>query len=509
MPAAEPTKQRYIAGGCLLEVEVQPSALSQWSDRLVTNSVTFRLWLSDDAAMSYRDSSHADERQASQRLVAEGDRTLLQSIAQYIQTQTRQTLAVAALGGLTRNESLSAETFTYPSGFNYSQPLSYLQLCDLNTVLSQYEQAILTLPSLLAEELTEQLSENVILLPTIRDRQTDPSTNVVRLPRRRRNRVDRWASSAAAALAAVGLTTALWYRQSNLQDLTVANEVATSARVSESETAQSLEPTLEEDTSADETQSADTQSASIETADTGITDTESSVPNLSSDRLSTQATEPLPRTPARPTRDPRDPVAQATEPAPPSSTQNPTQTTTSAPSPAISEADTEPLFAEQSEAAPEADELEADDLKISELELDTSGTDEVTPQADVEIAESESLSHSEMSSAPARSAVASAPSAAPPAAFIPQTTSTVGQVQTYFQQRWQGGGEAALLYDLKLSATGEVVSFTAINEAAARQRDRLFPSAAPPSFLTNADDSSSTLRVVLNSDGTVQVIETQ
>lgn len=491
IPAAEPTKQRYTAGSCVLEVVVQPSVLSQWSDRLVADSVMFKLWLANSTDSTTR----ADVIQSSQQLVAQGDRPALQSITQYIQTRTRQLLAISAFSRpsssqssnqqssdrqLSDRQSSHTETIAYPPEFEYSQPLSYLQLCDLNTVLSQYERAVLTVPSVPAE----QLSENIILLPAVRDRQTDPTANIVQLPRKPR-RVALWTSAAAAALAAIGLTTALWPRESTVQELAVEDKTAISARGFEPQTVQ-----VEQDLEGDSTDSF--TSALSET-----------LPNADKSQLA----ENLPTDFARNTAPTQTLTGATTAPAPvteQNSIGERSKRPSTASQSAIADLSIEPLPTNPARERPELGTLEIGELETSDL-----GTDEIAPEIETFTPENNILSRSINNNAQSAETTMpnSAASTTPPAEFIQGPTSTVSQVQTYFQQRWQGGDNASLLYELRLSPTGEVVSFVAINDAAKQQRDRIFPSTARPSFVTNTGGSSLTLRVVLNGDGTVQVIE--
>ncbi|MGB3786924.1 MAG: hypothetical protein WA949_02865 [Phormidesmis sp.] len=481
-PATGPIKKRYTAGSCALEIVAWPSALSQWSEHLIAERLTFRLWLADGA------STTADQIRATKKIVAKGDRTALQAVTQYIQAKTRQTLAVPTFGASSSatpsevsSEPLSgAEAVpACPPEFHYSGSLGYIQLCDLNTVLGQCEQGVLRLPIVP----DQQLNEDVILLDAVRDRRSLQSTNVLRLPRRPRKRIGLWASSAAAALLAVGLTTALLSRDSTPQDATVANNSAASGRVSELETAQQADSALESNTLENSTPGADGTRPVEPQLDL-------SAPTPSLGASSDQAAQPLPKIPNRPTRKPVvQPSASASTPlsaqelpnlpAPTvSSTPTPTRSRSStsaiAPPPAIPESSSDSLFADQLEAAPET------------------GAD---------IAENNAISG-------ARSATTPQPSASQPTESAQGTAQTASQVQSYFQQRWRGGNGTVLLYNLRLSPDGEVIDFTAINEAAARESENILPTTARPVFSTNPGANGLTLRVLLNSDGTVQVVDT-
>ncbi|EDX84674.1 hypothetical protein S7335_2371 [Synechococcus sp. PCC 7335] len=530
IPTANPMKQRSTAGSCILEVTTRPSALSQWSDRLVADSLTFKLWLADGAV-----DPNANEARGVPRLVAEGDGTVLQSITRYIQIRTRQTLAVPALGGLSSNNSSSSDsssddpsnsdssstrTSAYPPEFEYPQPLSYLQLCDLNTVLTQYEQTVVTLPPIAPE----QLSENVILLQPVRDNRVDPSTNVIRSPRKLRKRMRLWASAAATALAAVGLTTALWSRESTLQEVATADNVTIRADVSEPETVQLLEQAQADDISPDS--SLDTSSNALPDSSPNFSSNsspnlplsddetqsakalfEDTQPDVSSNISSGQTAQSLSRTQvglgdnsALPSTDesatlaPSAPQTLTAAPSPTSTeqdlAQNQTEILPTTPSPAIAEFGASRL-AEQSEEVPRIEMLE-----------------ETTSAADINSAEGEAVLGSDPNDS-ARSTAIAVPNDLPPAELALQSMPIVSQVQTYFQQRWQGGSEGILLYELRLSDTGDILSFTAFSEAAEQQRERILPSTARPSFATSSESDSLILRVILSDDGTVQVIETR
>ncbi len=483
-PATGPIKQRYTAGSCALEIVAWPSALSQWSEHLIAERLTFRLWLADGA------STTAEQIRATKRIVAKGDRTALQAITQYIQAETRKTLSAstlsASLSGAppsTPFDETPSETSSgaeaasaCPSEFHYPGSLGYIQLCDLNTVLSQCEQAVLTLPI----TSDQALSADVVLLDAVRDRRSLQSTNVLRLPRRPRKRIGLWASSAAAALFAVGLTTALLSRDPTPQDATVADNSAASSSVSELETAQQANSALESNTLDNSTSSADGTRPVEPPPDL-------SAPTPSPSASSDQSARPLPKIPNRPTRNPVvQPSASASAPLSAQELPDlPAPTVSSTPTPTRSRSSTSAI------APPPA---------IPESSGDSLFADQFEPVPDSAAAENSATSS-------ARSAAPPPSTASQPAELAQGSTQTINQVQNYFQQRWQGGSEAVLVYELKLSADGEVAGFAAINEAAERERENVLPAASRPAFSVNPGTGNLTLRVLLNGNGTVQVIQ--
>ena len=244
--AAQPIYTSYTAGSCRLDVSFTPLALSQWTARPIADALTFQLWLGETS------SENADERSGLEKgaeveqrvLVAEGDRTQLEAIAQYFQSRTRRVLVLSNLHSSERTTE-NPDSIQLPDGLQLSKPLGYLQLCDVMAVLSQYEQATKTLPFSLAETVnaisesdTSDISNNVISLDAVRRverserepehltaRRTRPSS-----ARRGWRKTGMWASSAAAALFVVGLTTTLSSRDPSLQDLSVVSESHTPDR---------------------------------------------------------------------------------------------------------------------------------------------------------------------------------------------------------------------------------------------------------------------------------------
>ena len=146
-------------------------------------------------------------------MVAEGDRAALLEISEYISQQVRRRLTVVHSGSPQTDLALTAKQLSTPTSLQYTEPLGYLALCDLNSVLQQCEQQSAILPV----ELPTVSASDIVNKPTVVavNSPSNASSNVIPISMARR-RVRRgpavWASSAAAALLAVGLTTSLWTR---------------------------------------------------------------------------------------------------------------------------------------------------------------------------------------------------------------------------------------------------------------------------------------------------------
>ena len=206
---------------------MQPSALSQWSARPIVKELSFRLWLHDEGEESEAEVDRLEgEVDGARRLIASGDRTALQVLAQYFQQQTQQVLAIAA-----RSRTRQATALPSPKSLQIIEPLGYLQLCDITTVIGQYEQTMRTLPVALdaapsveiAQESAREAApnpSNVISFDVRRQRRV----STARRPTTRKRRTGAWASSAAAALFVVGLTTTLISRDPALQESNVVSD---------------------------------------------------------------------------------------------------------------------------------------------------------------------------------------------------------------------------------------------------------------------------------------------
>ncbi len=213
-PADPPISQRYTAGSCTLSVEWTRSPLSQWSECPIVSQLTFELWLETKAALGEdslaRDSSNDSSRRS---IVATGDRTELQAITRYFQYQTRSLLALSQINLTTADKRPEqAQSRQPPQSLQITSPLGYLQICDISTVLSQFERRVNILPVELG--MPSAAPSNVVsLFPSKKAIPPKRSRYRTQSPQRRQSGNTKiWASSAAAALFAVGLTTTFWSR---------------------------------------------------------------------------------------------------------------------------------------------------------------------------------------------------------------------------------------------------------------------------------------------------------
>ncbi len=462
-------QQRYSAGSCRLEVTLQLSALSQWYSQPVTKDLSFQLWL----------------QSSEMTLVAQGDRAALQAIADYIQQKIQGTLAISQINRSSTLSAIAAEPLIQPSTLQLSQPLSYLQLCDLSTVLSQYQQATKTLPVTLSPAVASPQSlqnsqSQIISFPL--NRRAHPLTRL--------SRSKIWASSAAAAVFVVGLTATLWPNISSQVAQTGADSTliepiepntTSEPKVSAPPTGQTLTPAPESGSANRSETRLDNRSGTAAKVDTVPT-----APN------SNTASDALPRNRAA------------------------NRNASGEPAPSVAAEDSAPAPA-QSAKAPAADNPPSDNSPPVNPSI-------VRPPAVATEPESaRSSAQSSDSLADAANAESSGNTAAPSTARLSarsSTTEVIAQVQSYFDSRWQAiratNGQALrapLVYRLQLSETGEVVSFTALNDQAQVWRDRLFLSSNPPTFsamtTTSAQQNSPNLvlRITVTTDGQVQVSE--
>ena len=513
LSAASSIQQQYSAGNCTLTLSLQPSALSQWYPQPIVQQVTFKLWM--------RNAVGEDPQ-----LLAEGDRADLQAIARYINHHTRATLSGQSISQPAEPTRSATSTATaqiaplLPATVQLPQPLSYLQLCDLTSVLAQYEQSAKTLPVALeaAPSATLKRKNNLILFP--------------------RGRRIAWASSAAAALFAVGLTTTIWNSTSSPEPASVAE-----TDLAESQVSGDREERLRLRKPADEDLSAALPRDTPKTA-TG----DSPLPAE------------LERTPASAAPQP----SAATQPAPPrsegaSSNRSPTVSPSPNRSVASTEQSASPTSPEDSTVAesPSPPEQTASDSDLNSTNASRDARQESIAQADepagfsaeVDVAapapaapvaaarrspdnaldrriantdsETENLSPAALNESELRpQAVAgSRPSerrSSDPAfsdeveaAIAPQESGIITQVQTYFLGQWDANNSLSepLSYRLQLSSLGEIVGFSTISEGGEIYRDRLLPDSTitfPPSNST-ALPNGIALKVTLLPDGQVQV----
>ena len=424
LSAARPVQQRYTAGGCALDVTLQPSALTQWYPRTVAQTLTFKLWLAVSPETESPDPT-------SQMLVAEGDRDTLQAITRYVAQQTHNALMVAHSDGLD-----PLPLAPCPSDLHVQLPLSYLQLCDLTAVFNQVEQATQLLPVPLG-------SNDAISSPRSSLRSSSRGRLII-FPARKL-----WASSAAAALLAIGLTTALWPRDSQRDAAIISDAAREPAPAAESAPRQN----------------AATQSEDAPAVEPGPAPSES------------VAVDPPNATPAPPADHPLN-VTPA-----PSATVRPTP-------PAATLPEDLAITAEEAQPSEPPASATADVQPQREAQLETQVARRATPEVLSESAQSEDDQTSPATAADAQTA----------------ETDILTQVQQYFQAQWQASPQAVqlpLVYELQLSRSGEVMRFTGIGEAAQSYSDRILPT-APPTFALNAEEAL-TLRVAITAEGIVQV----
>lgn len=471
-PADPLISQRYAAGTCTLEVEWQPSPLSQWSDRPIASRLSFELWLQTAADARKADFKEEDaEARPLKQVVAQGDRAELQAIAQYIQNQVRSTLA------LTHISSASPQSRQQQS-LQISDPLSHLQLCDIHTVLSQFEQAAGILPVELSASpgVRPSIPSNVISLETAtatgRTRSSRPNNH-------RRPKV--WVSSAAAAVFAVGLTTTLWSRDSALRQVNVATDTA--------------EPTAP----------AEVLEEGAQSIKVPPTEGEASSPPASTRGGTESGTEPAP---AEARRRPNQTAADSG-----SQSEPPLEDSASAPrSPAGNPP--ENFSARSPVPTPEtnrrATNRQANPSEASSSEASPSAADQQAAAPIPELSE------------PAPTATSSESNSI----VLPETQRVIDQVQRYFQQQWQSSGRDPqvrpvanpLAYRLQLSNAGDVISFTGLDETSEAYRDRLLPPNSLPNFAITppaenpqapaseqSPSSELDLRIILNQNGQVEV----
>ncbi len=453
---ASPIHQRYTAGSCTLDVTLQLSALSQWQPQPVAHQLQFQLWLRP-----------ADSDETAATLVTEGDRQTLQSVTHYIQQQTRATLALASL-----NTGTARSVPPLPPGCKIASPLSYLQLCDLTTVLNQCEQAVRPLPVSLSLALASEPSSSAT--ESSPERNSGDSSNLISLAAVRR-RPKLWASSAAAAVFAIGLTTTLWP--------VVNRDATTSAPEVASESDYSAAAPRPDRSLADKSPSNQSPEASaprdLEAPDAITVEGNNTLPALPGRSAGRSAgrSENLPagsRTPAdsRPKQPPGPLPNQPAQSADPESIEplasGPANISEDAPSAARQ---AEPIAPSAASSAASADTAE-------EFSVADAPTPAATDEAD-----------------------------------------TIAQIQAYFAARWQPDQSASqdpLAYQMRLSGSGEVVTFAALSEAAQAYRDRLLPPDGQPlTFSVSPDSATSghsttqsagmTLRIVLTASGQVQI----
>ncbi|MGB3300260.1 MAG: hypothetical protein WBA76_18515 [Phormidesmis sp.] len=506
MPATSSLQKRYTVGSCTLEVNWQLSALSRWYPQPVAQELHFKLWTTDEQGDASAASSEASS-EASLVLVAEGDRATLQTIAQYISQQVRGILAAAPLSGRImplrelreRDRSTTLQLPPIPPSLQLTQPLSYLLLCDLNSVLHQCEQATSTLPIALSTS----------PLTLLESKPNAPkASNVIpfiALRRSIRRQPVAWASSAAAALLAVGLTTTLWpstsYQISSEPSATADQE----PDFSNADRAQPLpNPDLY-------TMAPDAGTAVKPNFDPAAPSNPS--PNTSANSIKPATPSSNLEPSLEPSLEPRRPNTStaATAERSPSQTEAPVRSlvkpTAKAPPPDPETAVSPPVPAERRDTLPQASQNEPE--SFSAAERASAPAVSSAPEAASSSAPESINSQRDLRRAPDADAAASgADSSSTVDSARLLEPRAIAQIQRYFEAKWQENGLALsepLRYSLQLSTAGEVVSFTALSSAAETYRDRLISSEQPLKFSLEGAAERMTVQINILPSGQVQV----
>ena len=521
-PSAAPsTQQSYSAGNCKLDLTLQPSALSQWYPKPIADQLAFKLWMSGD-------------RDAKPTLLAEGDRATLQAIASYLEHRTQATLT---LGRAARDR---LDPPKLPNGVRLPQPLSYLQLCDLSSVLAQYQQHTKPLPISLS--LATKTAQTVALPEPSLARTAQLSTGrrgrLIPFPMGRRTA---WASSAAAVLFAVGITTALLNQTSTSEQSSVANSElaepeiigANPDRLRLNKSAESAgDAPLEDSLSArlpnaqlPNTQLPNNPLPGNRAASPSNRSQEETAPNSTGQRV------PGLSAPSQTTGRSSSPSA-SNPPANGSPSSTPTPSKSPATASVESSADRNSAFstesaipsnnsrsARQDNTQPSRSDTASEDISIAAAPIpanrpapDAASDRKIAASLEAETSDraaSESpaaeadLPALETSTSQARARISNE-------AIAQQEAETLTQVQNYFfnQHNQQSANETIskpLSYRLQLSPSGEIVSFTALTEAGEAYRDRLLPNSNlsfPPSS-SAALSNGLILKVTVMPDGKV------
>ncbi len=520
-PAARTIQKRYIVGSCTLDVELQLSALSQWYPQPIAQDLQFQLWMNDSAVGT------GTPNMPAAGLIAQGDRATLQTLSQAVSQKVRGVLAIAHLNSPENNleaaRSQSATAQPIPE-LQLTRPLSYLQLCDISSVLYQCEQATPALPVLLSiatepqaeiqtavQTETQTRQNRLTVVPSVRPSESNPENsssrqnNLIPFAAIRR-RPQLWASSAAAALLAVGLTSTLWptVQPSSQLDTATQSETA-SPEAANSKVANSKVANSDTDNrAARSNRNADTKPPktgdSVAPAPRNAPAAGNSAPRNSPATGSlpeNSATAPPTNATRAPERTAEGESSVSKQPAPTGSPNEPDTTTTSqsepnAPAPAAPPpAADAPQSAAGYGTSPESARSRVADERFGNAD----NADAIAPN-----------SANESTSAAASTETQ---------ALVQQASVTLDQVQNHFQSRWQAIKPAAvsetLSYEVQLSETGEVVSFVGLSEAAQAYRDRLLPADQPLIFPLELPPGSPeqsaglTLQLDLLPDGQAQV----
>ncbi len=477
-PATSSVQKRYTTGSCTLDVALQLSALSQWYPQPIVQDLQFKLWMQPVETIQ----GTVQNTVALPRLVAKGDRAALQVISQYLSQKVQSELAIAHLS------KSAPPPPAQPPFLQLTQPLSYLQLCDLTIVMNQCEQAHLMLPVAIAST-TQELSPSAVQAASdINDRSDhrQSANNVISLAAFRR-RPKLWASSAAAALLAVGLTTAVWQNSQNNPQLTTATAPSDFEQTPSNADLALPKAALPKD--------AVKIPESVEVPQRNVPPQIAKL-EQNNPRIESQGTKPKTLNSAEP---------DSTVPRPSAGV-----------SPQVIAVDPGVETVQ-----PPADTIEQN---IPQPSLETAETVPRSPVAQVPEAEARSLSE------PLEAAIPS--SAARRASPIPSdidsdmgavmdegtgasstpASEMITQAQAYFQNQWDGTDvvlENALSYTMSVSDMGKIVRFEAEGAAAEGYRDRLQPKGLVVNMTPERLEAIAGVifRLKITPDGQVQIAE--
>ena len=551
LPADTSNRQRYTAGQCVLDVTSQPLALSKWYPQPVVQNLQFQLWLQTNAA-------------AEPVLIAEGDRTALHDITQYVSQQVTRSLVTAQLSA-PASEAAPFKPLSMPpvlniSAVNAGRSLSYLQLCDLAAVLNQCEQGMKALPATLPVTLPLTAAPALIPLAQAKQPQTKLAQNqdnvisfssaqrferdrsALRSHSKGRSRTKLWASSAAAAsvLAAVGLSGVLRPESTSEQQITAANpnqlesnfegntvpEGISPESAAPNAISRNAPPETETKIAAPAAPSPERNSATDLPVAQQPTRIESPLPGESLPISPTQKPSPSasPESPQIAVAPSVPPAPTTAEPSPeidalprlPSTSSDRAEPESAAPSPAVKIPD-ETIITElptvssaesgnqSSNRSPNAS-VSSDNLFNSGTRRARASTEESAP-ADLDLAELDPAGRNPAERNPAERNPWETEASAPSTAI--QTDAVVqAEVQSYFQRQWQSiraSISEPLAYTARISATGDIVGFVGLDEVSQSYRNSLLPAAESPQF--SSSEQGLQLRLEISTDGRVSVTE--
>lgn len=498
-PATPSTQQRYTAGNCILDVDLQLSALSKWYPQPIAQDLQFELWMS----------THENEEPV---LLAQGDRTTLQALSQSISQQVRSTLAIAHLN----------QTAPPPSPIAISQPLSYLQLCDLQSVLYQCEQATRALPVAL-RSVESSVEESSVEAIAPQPAETIQTNNVISLSAARRRRRLWIGSAAAGALLTVGLSTAIWQNSSNDQQLTATVNREAERSIQEAEdsaTDRELEAIQAEPSPSNATPSPPPEAGQGTSRQRSALPQESASRGRTEESIGDRTIEPLeeqlnpsvtdrsaadqPTSDIPVASDPPDIKPERSSGSQPDSSQ---PAAPPAPVPPPVSADEIPDIASAPPIRqPSAIQTERQ-AQGRMSELPESLASDLPSDSAAETLPAEAYEQRASASAEASDALGLSS-----ALYADAVEQAIAQTQTYFQNRQQIielSPSAPLIYQIQLSNQGRIVSFEAQSEAAEAEASNLQPSGLSLNLPAESLETVSmvTLRLAIAPNGQVQVTQ--